>query len=85
LLEADVRTDSRHRLQPSCHIRFGRHFLDLLGFGFDPNCLLADLRKKIPAFLVDQGGQVAVWLVEKRLDPSEMDNALRDCVSLNSF
>ncbi|MFQ6186394.1 hypothetical protein ACLMJV_31400 [Sinorhizobium meliloti] len=28
--------------------------------GFDPNCLLADLRQKIPAFLADQTRQVAI-------------------------
>jgi hypothetical protein len=40
------------------------------------------LRQKIPAFLADQPGQVAIWFIEKHLDALEMDDALRDCVTV---
>ena len=48
----------------SCRIRFGRHLLDLFQFGFDPNCLLADLRQKIPAFLREGGEALLVVAVD---------------------
>ena len=40
------------------------------------------MRQKIPAFLANQPGQAAIWFVEKHLDALEVDNALRDCVTV---
>jgi hypothetical protein len=70
-----------HRLQSPGSVSRRRHFLCRLCPGVDPGRLLRDLLDKTPAFVADQRGQIAVRLLQDRIEPLDISDPLRDGVA----